>query len=58
MRQMTMREANQHFSQVVREVQESGESVQVLRMACLRPRSAPLRRRRSNAGCLPSGKKC
>jgi len=31
MRQMTMREANQQFSQVVREVQETGESVQVLR---------------------------
>ncbi|HVZ68787.1 MAG TPA: type II toxin-antitoxin system prevent-host-death family antitoxin [Rhizomicrobium sp.] len=31
MRQMTMREANQQFSQVVRKVQETGESVQVLR---------------------------
>jgi prevent-host-death family protein len=31
MRQMTMREANQQFSQLVREVQETGESVQVLR---------------------------
>lgn len=31
MRQMTMREANQQFSQVVRDVQETGESVLVLR---------------------------
>ncbi|MBN9534762.1 MAG: type II toxin-antitoxin system Phd/YefM family antitoxin [Alphaproteobacteria bacterium] len=31
MRQMTMREANQQFSQLVRQVQVTGESVQVLR---------------------------
>jgi prevent-host-death family protein len=31
MRQMTLREANQQFSQLVRNVQETGESVLVLR---------------------------
>jgi prevent-host-death family protein len=50
MRQMTMREANQQFSQVVREVQETGESVQVLRngepAAEIRPASSQSVKRR------------
>lgn len=31
MKQMTLREANQGFSRIVREIEETGETVQVLR---------------------------
>jgi prevent-host-death family protein len=51
---MTMREANQQFSQVVREVQETGESVLVLRngepAAEIHPASSGNARRKLSPG--------